>query len=284
MKHGDGGKWYLNARNYSKELREDNRIIEHLEAVYKTFEQTWSGKYMGVPIPGLGYKLKLPIIGRVVKALVHRTIYNENENRSDSFTDGHFGQVIPLHEAKMILGNLAQEPMLQSYCACRWGIRGRKEARCINFGPVSDVIEKIPRFAPDKERMRIDREQAIEAVEQFNKDGNILSVYFHPIPLVSTICACDAKECAGLTAREQLGLVALFKGEYVAIVDRDECQVCGACISKCQVGAIDYDEAQKEVLIDIHRCYGCGVCGDNCEHEAIKLIPRDDILEVKGHY
>jgi NAD-dependent dihydropyrimidine dehydrogenase PreA subunit len=284
MKHGDGGKWYLNARNYTKELADEQRAVEHLEAVYKKFEQTWSGKTKGLNIPGLDYKLKMPIIGRVIKYMTHRLFYNENPNRQDTFVDGHFGQVLPMEEAKMILGGLAQEPILQSYCACRWAFRGNKDAKCINFGPISHVIEKLPRYAPGKEKMRIDREQAIESIEQFNSDGNILSVYFHPVPTVSTICACDTRDCAGFAGRRNLDLYALFKGEYVASLNPDNCEACKDCISRCQLGSITYSGTRKHVVIDTDTCFGCGLCRDACEFDAISLIPRDEVPGLKGQY
>lgn len=284
MKHGAGGKWYLNARNYSKELAEEGRVAEHLETIYKTFEQTWSGKSKGIRIPEIGYKLKIPIIGRVILSMMNKILHNEGPKRSDSFVDGHFGQVIPVEEAKMVLGNLAAEPIVQSYCACRWAIRGKKDARCINFGPVSHVIEKLPRFAPEKEKLRLDREQAVNAVEQFSKDGNILSIFFHPVPYVSTICACDISDCSSFFGRTRLGVYNLYKAEYVVQVNPDNCQGCKECLPTCQLGAMNYSGIRDRVVIDTDLCFGCGVCRAACEHDALSLIDREEVPGLKGQY
>ncbi|MHA1909652.1 MAG: indolepyruvate ferredoxin oxidoreductase subunit alpha, partial [Candidatus Thorarchaeota archaeon] len=283
-KHGAGGKWYLNARNYSEEVAKEGRVYEHLDLVYKKFEQAWSGRAKGLSIPGIGYKLRMPIIGRVIKSQMNKLLHNEGPKRSDNTVDGHFGQVLPVEEAKLILGNLAAEPMILSICPCRWTIRGKKEARCINFGPASDVIEKLPRFAPEGKNMRIDREQAIETVEQFKNEGNILSVYTHPVPNVSAICACDIKDCTGFFGRTRLGVYNLFKGEYVAKVTYDNCEGCKECIASCQLGAVHYSGARKQIVIDQSLCFGCGLCRDACEHDAVSLVPREEIPGLAGQY
>lgn len=65
MKHGAGGKWYLNARNYSYELAESMNLQAYLEEQWKNFEQVYIRKIMGISSIGLGYKLRMPIkIGR----------------------------------------------------------------------------------------------------------------------------------------------------------------------------------------------------------------------------
>ncbi|MHA1690425.1 MAG: hypothetical protein ACTSU7_02190 [Candidatus Heimdallarchaeaceae archaeon] len=38
LEHGTAGKWYFNARNYSKELAEELDLKEFLMEQYKTFE------------------------------------------------------------------------------------------------------------------------------------------------------------------------------------------------------------------------------------------------------
>ena len=67
MKHGAGGKWYLNARHYSEEVVAKYDLREFLLEQYKHFEQIPVRKIAGVSPTGLGYKLKIPIIGRIIK-------------------------------------------------------------------------------------------------------------------------------------------------------------------------------------------------------------------------
>jgi hypothetical protein len=68
MKHGAGGKWYMNARNYSYELADEYHIKEYLEEQWKNMETLFIRKIMGFSSIGLGYKMQMPIIGRVIRA------------------------------------------------------------------------------------------------------------------------------------------------------------------------------------------------------------------------
>jgi hypothetical protein len=54
MKHGAGGKWYLNARNYSYELAEAMNLQAYLEEQWRNFEQVYIRKIMGISSIGLG--------------------------------------------------------------------------------------------------------------------------------------------------------------------------------------------------------------------------------------
>lgn len=71
----------------------------------------------------------------------------------------------------------------------------------------------------------------------------------------------------------------------VAVVDREKCVACGACIKACPKGLIDlvpYDSAIR-VSCNSHdmpkaskdncaaACIGCGICARNCPSEAVKV-------------
>jgi hypothetical protein len=117
MKHGAGGKWYLNARNYSNELADERNMEAYLTEQWMNFETVFIRKIMGFSSIGLGYKLKMPIIGRVLRWQAENMIHSESPSRKPVRADGHFGQVIPVEEAKIILSSLAAEPIIQNY-AC----------------------------------------------------------------------------------------------------------------------------------------------------------------------
>lgn len=54
-----------------------------------------------------------------------------------------------------------------------------------------------------------------------------------------------------------------------AVVDKDKCTACGACVSSCPVEAIKVDE-KAEVNKDT--CISCGACVPECPVEAIKMV------------
>jgi len=211
-------------------------------------------------------------------------IHNESKNRNPKNADGHFGQVIPLEEAQLIMSELADEPIILNYCMCRWMQRKKKEAVCINFGVLSEVIEKLPRFIPKDRVHRIDRETAMEKLEEFNKKGYISSVWFQPVPYINAICSCESPECGGFTLRNNFNLDVMYKAEYIIQLDQDKCEGCKQCVAMCQLNAIRFIPSMNRVIIDYDKCFGCGICRHACKHDALKLIPREDFPGFDGTY
>jgi len=265
----------MNAKNYSNELAKEMNIAEYETEQWRAFEQVYIRKIMGISSIDVGYKLQLPIIGRVLRWNAEKMIHSESKNRNAVRADGHFGQVIPLEDAKIILGNLAAEPIIENYCMCRWMQRGVKEACCINFGVLSGVIEKLPRFIPKNNVYRLDRDEAIKRIEQHNRKGYVASVWFQPVPYINAICSCENPECGGLRLRQDFGLNSVYKAEYVAAIDPDKCQGCKSCVSMCQFSALRYIPSQERVMVDLRKCFGCGVCRHACKNDSIQMVPRE---------
>ena len=284
MKHGAGGKWYMNAKNYSNELADELNLKEYLNEQWLNFENVFIRKIMGLSSIGLGYKLKMPIAGKVIRRVTEGMIHSEAKNRNPVRADGHFGQVIPLEDAQVILSELAAEPIIQNYCMCRMMQRGVKDVCCINFGVLSEVIEKLPRFIPENTKVRLDREEAVAALEKQNRNGRIATVWFQPVPYINAICSCETPQCGGLRLRTDFGLNALYKSEYLIEVNQDNCQGCKKCISYCQFGALNYSPTMKRVIVDQDRCFGCGLCRHGCQHDAIDLKPREQFSLQKNRF
>jgi ferredoxin len=51
-------------------------------------------------------------------------------------------------------------------------------------------------------------------------------------------------------------------------------------MSQCQFGAQFYSSVLEKVYIDPSRCFGCGVCRAACPHDAITLVPRQEVPEA----
>ncbi len=285
LEHGTAGKWYFNARNYSKELAEELDLREFLLEQYKTFEAMQIRKLAGFSAEGLGYKIKIPIIGRIVKHSAEKMLHTQNPSRNPFKAEGHIGQVVPLDDAIAILENCVEEnSIILKYCMCRFMHKGEKEACCINFGIMSEIIDKLPRFIPEDDKFRITKEEAVEKFTGFLKKGYIGTIWYGAYPYINNLCACKTPMCAGFRPRIDFGINSIFKAEYVVKNIPDNCQGCKKCIPMCSFGAISFNEITKRTEVDQTVCWGCGNCLFACSYDALEIVPRSEIPEITGKY
>lgn len=284
MKHGAGGKWYLNAEHYSHSIVEKYNLRDFLMEQYKNFEQMSVRKVHGFNAVGLGYKLRIPIIGRLIKNTAEKMLHSTKAPTNPFKAEGHIGQVVPLEDAIAILEHCAAEPIIEKNCMCRYMSRGIKEACCINFGVMSEIIDKLPRFIPEKEKYFLTRSQAIDRFKEHNKKGYIGTIWFGPYPYINNLCSCANPECAGIRPRIDFGIKSIFKAEYIIHFHDDLCTGCRSCVNYCQFGALAYNRSLKRITVDYKKCFGCGVCRQACAQGALHMIPRDEHPGFDGQY
>jgi ferredoxin len=284
MKHGAGGKWYLNAENYSNEVAEKYNLREFLLEQYTNFEQISVRKVGGFSPAGMDYTFRMPIIGRVVKKLAERMLHSRRPPTNPFRPEGHIGQVVPLEDAEAILEHCAAEPIIEKNCMCRYMSRGVKEACCINFGVMSEIIDRLPRFVPEKEKFHLSREEAIARFREHNTKGNIGTIWYGPFPYINNLCSCETPECAGIRPRVDFGIRSIYKAEYIAQLNESTCSGCGACVAMCSFGALHMDPGLDRPVVDLERCFGCGVCRHACPTGALFLVPRDQLPSFAGRY
>ena len=66
---------------------------------------------------------------------------------------------------------------------------------------------------------------------------------------------------------------------FLAKVDADKCDACGACENSCQVDAVVVSEEKRYAVVAPARCLGCGICVTTCPTGAITLSKKP--TEVK---
>ena len=96
------------------------------------------------------------------------------------------------------------------------------------------------------------------------------------------ICNCCACDCYPFRAAQELGSKGVWpRSRYVAVHDRELCNLCGACVKRCYFAAFSHDDtvveiggrAKKNVVYDPERCWGCGLCANTCQSVAIVMEP-----------
>lgn len=90
------------------------------------------------------------------------------------------------------------------------------------------------------------------------------------------ICTCCGCCCEGIRLLNNYPKPAtLYSSTYQAIVCKDLCISCKACIKRCQIKAISIIDDKASVNLD--RCIGCGLCVPKCPEKAINLVKKDKI-------
>jgi len=262
IRHGEGKKWYLQAKNYSQELLNSERIryIFSFANNIERWATDWASELDRLIITNPSSKSQF--IAR----------------RTEDFKREHYGQIVPLEEIEQILDMTIS--IVRLPCICRSALWGRYDARYC-FGITTSIpflrhlINLYPDFSSNLEVLT--KGEAKKAFQEHDHDGLVHSVWTFITPFIGVICNCTNKDCLPLKWRLREGLTMFFKGEYVARIDWDNCIGCRDCMKLCNFGAIGYSASLQKCHINQLQCYGCGVCRAICPYEAITLQDRNAI-------
>jgi ferredoxin len=265
--HGEGKKWYLQAKNYSEDLLADLKRREFI----KNFIRGADHAPIGVE--------RLRTLGELpsfVRAVVNPYIKNRQKKV-------HFGQVVPLEECEKIFASLSS--IVRIACYCRHGTVGTEQryCYCLSMAPQGGTLAEIIRevdasflTGPETSGLELlNAEQALNSFKEHEREGLCHTVWTFVTPFIGAICNCDRTDCLAMRATVGYGFPILFRSEYIASVNPELCSGCRSCMQVCQFGALSYSPAKKQVKVDLGKCYGCGICRSVCEHRAVKLFERN---------
>jgi NAD-dependent dihydropyrimidine dehydrogenase PreA subunit len=268
-KHGEGKKWYLQAKNYSQDLLSDLRRRRFITDFFSHPE------HLNHDAAQLEKLARAP-------AFVQRAIKGHITRRMKQV---HFGQVLPLEDVETIFGFV--NSIVRIPCICRHAALGREVRYCygVSMGPGGGSFDELlagldSSFlagpdTPDSERL--DAAQALQAFAEHEKEGLCHSVWTFITPFIGGVCNCDRADCLAMKSTVTYGVKVMFRAETVAEVNPDLCTGCRSCMRVCQFGALGYSAANQKVTVDQTACYGCGICRRACQKDAITLKPRREV-------
>jgi ferredoxin len=266
IKHGDGEKWYLQAKNYSADLISDVRRRKYAMNFFrKTTERAPRD------LKRLEWLSSFP---RIIQDMIKGSVTWKQKRE-------HFGQVVPIEDIEKILTIVNTIVLLP--CLCR-KVTLNKEVMCcfgLSISPTVDsVISSIlsgwyPNGPEVKGLEQVDKETALEMMRNFETDGLTHTVWTVITPFIAGICNCDRSDCLALKVNISHDLKMMFRAEYIAEIDWEQCTGCRECMGLCQFGALSYSYSLGKVAIDLSKCYGCGVCRAGCSKGAILLQERN---------
>jgi ferredoxin len=120
----------------------------------------------------------------------------------------------------------------------------------------------------------ISRERAVQILRETDDAGLMHTDYLSRRPGdPHAICNCCTDCCYPHLATERLGTNDVWPvRRHHAVVDREECTGCDACVSRCPFGAITMQD--EVAVVEAAECRGCGLCSTGCPSEAIAMRPR----------
>jgi NAD-dependent dihydropyrimidine dehydrogenase PreA subunit len=274
LKHGEGEKWYLQAKNYSDDLFSDIRrrkyieeFVSHPEALAKDAHNIDRLSRLPGFIKGL--------VGRIVTWKMKKT---------------HFGQVVPIEDIKQIFD--FTNSIVRVACLCRNITLGKEKRYCygISLSPDGGWLTEMSRAldmsfftGPDASGFEtLTKDEALSAFHEHEREGLCHTVWTFHTPFIGGICNCDRSDCLAMRTTVTHSTPVMFRAEYVAGINPDECSGCRECMRICQFGAITYSASNKKAVIDQRWCYGCGVCRSACKKNAIRLEERIKVPVAAG--
>jgi len=265
-RYGDG-VWYLNPRNYARNMYK-------LRAPGEAFKGAEAGLETGAGGGG-------PTQGDMLNA-----IENNDHAEFHRITDimqarGQGSQIVPLEHADRVLE--LSSPIGLIACLCRKAARAidernEMEYTCMGMGVGMLKWERWPeRYKGGVSFVNV--AEAIEWNHEMDRRGFVHILMLFGAPFIGGFCQCDYPDCGALRNAVDFGIGSL-KGHDVAMVDYDKCNGCGVCAQRCQWGALKFEVTTEKANIDPFKCYGCGLCQTGCPRSAIRLVPRVEVPAV----
>jgi NAD-dependent dihydropyrimidine dehydrogenase PreA subunit len=266
LKHGEGKKWYLQAKNYSDDLLSD---IHRRKFIETFFTDTDAIKR---DLRRVDQLEKAP---RFIKGIISRML-NRRMKRN------HYGQVVPIEDIEHIFRFV--NSIVRVACICRHITLGTEVRYCYgvslapNGGKLGEIVRGLDKSflnGPDTIGMEVlSKDEAISALRSHEQEGLCHSIWTFQAPFIGGVCNCDRSDCLAMRCTVTQGIPVMFRAEYIAEVDPDECKGCRQCMRVCQFGALSFSVANSKAVIDQRQCYGCGICRSVCPQNAIRLQDR----------
>ncbi len=269
LKHGEGEKWYLQAKNYSEDLLSDVRRAQFLRSFSdpRLLEQEIRKMKAGFD--------RLSNAPWLIRSLFSRMTTRKMKRI-------HFGQVVPIEDVERIFE--FTNSIVRVACICRKSSLGKEMRYCYglslqpNGGKLLEIFQALEKdYAEgvnDQRYEMLTKEEALSLFRSYELEGLCHTVWTFHTPFIGAICNCDRVDCAAMRSTITQAVPVMFRAEYIARVDSDLCNGCRQCMRQCQFGALTYSASNEKVAVDHNWCYGCGICRSACKTGAIHLHDR----------
>ena len=263
VEHGEGKRWYLQARNYALDLNSDLARRDYVVGFISGFERMRS---RAITAGNLAAKLPGPV-ARIGKDAVTR---HQRAN--------HFGQPLSIEDCEQVLDIASSITVIP--CICRMHEPGQSaEQVCmlVTSSPVDSVLQEgfsDYDAGPELDDFRtMTKPEAMNLLRSCEDRGLLHSIWTFKTPFTAAICNCNLSSgCMAMKLTAGYDIKVMWRGEDVAVLDPEKCTRCGRCAKRCPFDAISAKPGV--VILAAEKCWGCGICRSACEQQALRLTDR----------
>jgi ferredoxin len=272
-----GERWRLLRRSTWQMMRESNGALNALHAyVYSR----WSNQYVKSLIRGFPFLRTRhgPSGARWFSEHYHAKVLTEEQaealvSAKKDIPLRDLEQIIPYPTARNLV--LKGPPDVAVYeCACRHARAQPCAPTLVCMVVGQPFVDFVLEHNPQSSR-RLTQAEALDLLQAEHERGHVHSAWFKDAMLnrFYAICNCCKCCCGGIEAMTKYGVPFMASSGYVAALDRDLCNQCGACVDACPFNALSTNDVGVERSWE--KCMGCGVCVEKCPTQAMALV-RDE--------
>lgn len=263
IQHGEGKKWYENMTNYSREIF----LQVNSEERFRKFLAGFANSLRHGVARAEKWKKRLSL----AYSLFLYPYFTRRQKKN------HFGQIVPIEEIENILDKVSS--IIRLPCVCRRVNTSEVKRVCYAVGmDVSHILQDLPDF---RDFDHISSPAAKKEIRLLDTEGLTHSVWTFQTPFIGAICNCD-RSCMAYRVQYKKELAkVMWKGEYIAGIDRERCKGCRLCMKQCMFDAISFNTKLMKCTVNAENCYGCGVCRGTCSEDAIRLVDRSRLLQAQ---
>ncbi|MCK5135129.1 MAG: hypothetical protein KAR19_05020 [Bacteroidales bacterium] len=178
--------------------------------------------------------------------------------------------VMPYEKASTYLDQARSWGVLDCICRVQKRLIGQgcqhTVENCLVFSPKSGAFDRSENIKA------LTRKEALDILAEADREGLVHSIN-NAQTEVYYVCNCCTCSCGVLRGMVEYGSEnSIARSDFYAVVDKDQCTGCEACLERCHFKALAMVDGICEV--DKACCYGCGLCVTSCSIEAISLVQK----------
>jgi electron transport complex protein RnfB len=180
-------------------------------------------------------------------------------------------EVMPYERAEELVR--AQKTFAVANCICRQELHilgdgcDKPLESCLSFGMAAEYVVRTGRGRA------ITQEEALTILHRAEETGLVLQPGNAKEALfICTCCGC----CCGVlrTMKRYPKPASIVSSPFVATLNAENCEGCGACETRCQMEAVSLDDGKA--VLDVDRCIGCGLCVTTCPTASLSLVRKPE--------